>query len=262
MQKRKILIAEGSEELRTALADMLAGSCHIRTCTDGEAARQALMDFQPDVLVLDLMLPGMDGISLLHWAREQNVFPMVLATTRFCNDYVTETVQSLGVAYLMIKPCRLTALAERIGDLNRRLRPVEAPVTDPAARIGAQLLSLGIPTKLRGCTYLREAVVIYAADPLQSVTKSLYPRVAKQCGCESSHVERCIRSAIDAGWRQGNREIWRLYFPAGADGKIPRPTNGAFIARLADSLRTGDGEWTSKAEFAQNPQKKPRDASE
>lgn len=256
------MIAEGSEELRIALADLMRGSYRIHTCFDGEAARQALLDFRPDVLVLDLMLPGYDGISLLHWAREQGIFPMVLATTRFCNDYVTEAAQNLGVGYLMIKPCRLNALAERIGDLNQRLRPVETPAEDPGARISAQLLSLGIPTKLRGCTYLREAVAVYTADPLQSVTKSLYPRVARKCGCEPSHVERCIRSAIEAGWRGGDREIWKLYFPAGTDGQIPRPTNSAFISRLAESLPGGSGERILRAEFAQNPQEKPQDASE
>lgn len=236
MPKRKLLVAEGSEELRTALADCFRGSCQVRCCADGDAARQELLQFDPDVLVLDLMLPGFDGISLLQWAQKQGIRPMVLATTRFCNDYVADSAQQLGVGYLMIKPCSLTALAARVSDLTQRIRPIAVTAQDPAARVSTMLLTLGIPTKLRGCTYLREAVVLYARDPLQSVTKVLYPEVAKRCGCAGAHVERCIRSAIDAGWKRRDEEVWKLYFPADSMGQIPRPTNGAFISRLAESL--------------------------
>lgn len=262
MQKRKLLIAESSEELRMALSDLFRDSCQVRVCSDGDSAQRELRTFRPDVLVLDLMLPGYDGISLLQWARDQGICPVVLATTRFCNDYVVESVQQLGVGYLMIKPCRLSALAERIGDLNRRLQPIAPTSADPNTRIGSQLQALGIPTKLRGSTYLREAVAVYAQDPLQSVTKSLYPQVAKRCGCAPSHVERCIRSAIDTAWKNRDEEIWKLYFHQGADGCIPRPTNGAFISRLADSLKTGTESGSFTSEIAQNTRKKSTNASE
>lgn len=262
MQKRKLLIAEGSEELRSALADCFRGSCQVRCCADGDAARQELRQFDPDVLVLDLMLPGFDGISLLQWAQEQGIRPMVLATTRFCNDYVADSLQQLGVGYLMIKPCSLSALAARVSDLTQRIRPVVTISRDPAARVSTMLLTLGIPTKLRGCTYLREAVLLYAKDPLQSVTKVLYPEVAKRCGCAAAHVERCIRSAVDAGWKRRDDEIWKLYFPADNDGSIGRPTNGAFISRLAESLeKTGESRSLS-TENVQNTPENQQNASE
>lgn len=262
MQKRKLLIADGSEELRTALADCFRGSCQVRCCADGDAARRELCQFGPDVLVLDLMLPGFDGISLLQWAREQGIQPMVLATTRFCNDYVADAAQRLGVGYLMIKPCSLSALAARVSDLTQRTQPVVTNAQNPGARVSAMLLALGIPTKLRGCTYLREAVILYTRDPLQSVTKVLYPEVAKRCGCAATHVERCIRSAIDAGWKRRDETVWKLYFPADPKGQIARPTNGAFISRLAESLEALTGNGTHSAEIVQNIRENTPNASE
>ena len=252
MQKRKLLIAEESEELRTALADLFRGSCQVRCCADGTAAQRELLEFRPDVLVLDLMLPGYDGISLLKWALNQGVRPMVLAITRFCSDYVAESAQRLGVGYLMLKPCSLSALAARVADLNQQIRTAPELPNDAGSRISSLLLTLGIPPKLRGFAYLKEAVVLYREDPMQSVTKVLYPEVAKRCGCAPMHVERSIRSAIDAGWKRRDDRIWQLYFQPDREGQIRRPSNSEFISRLADSLRSpGD-----TSEIVQNRRQK------
>ena len=246
LHKRKLLIAESSPEVADALTDLFRGSCQVRCCSQGDEARQLLSRFRPDVLILDLMLPGYDGLSLLQWAREQEFCPQVLATSRFFSDYVVETAQTLGVRYLMRKPCSVSAMAARIRDLLEKDMPEvrRGPETD----IGGLLRVLGIPGKLRGCTYLHHAVPLYARDPLQSITKVLYPDVAKRCGCEPSHVERSIRSAIEAGWKRRDENIWRLYFPADDTGAVSKPTNGAFIARLAQSLQS--------AEIVQNMPKK------
>lgn len=257
MEKRKLLIAEGSEDLRTALADLFRGSCQVQTCSDGNEARQALCRFSPDVMVLDLMLPGLDGITLLQWARDQGICPTVLATTRFCNDYVAESAQRLGVSYLMIKPCSLNAIAARVADLNRRIPTKTVTGQDPEARVGALLLALGIPTKLRGSVYLRQAILLYARDPLQSITKMLYPEVAKCCGCAPSHVERCIRSAVDAGWKKRDNEIWKLYFRQDGEGRVQRPSNGAFISRLAESLDEQASMQAKSPEFSHNDPENP-----
>ena len=248
MQKRKLLIAEESEELRGALADLFRGSCQVRCCADGSTAQRELLEFRPDVLVLDLMLPGYDGISLLQWSAEHGIRPMVLAITRFCSDYVAESAQRLGVGYLMLKPCSLSALAARVSDLNQRIRIAPELSADEGSRVSSLLLTLGIPPKLRGFAYLKEAVALYREDPLQSVTKLLYPEVAKRCGCAPMHVERSIRSAIEAGWKRRDDRVWRLYFQPDREGRIPRPSNGDFISRLADSL----GGMTDSSEIVQN----------
>lgn len=237
MEVRKLLIAEGTEEFRIALADALSGAYHVRTCREGREALEQLRSFGPDILVLDLMLPGLDGISILQRAAEAGLRPMVLATTRFISDYVLESVDRLGVGYLMVKPCDVGATVSRLADLNRRIsQPIPAP-PDPRSYVSNVLLMLGIPTKLRGYGYLREAVLLMAENPGQSITKELYPAVAARCGCEPSHVERSSRSAIATAWKKRDEQTWRFYFQPDGDGTLSRPTNAEFVTRLSETVR-------------------------
>lgn len=237
MEIRKLLIAEGTEEFRLALAEVLSGAFHIRTCSNGVEALALLRSFAPDIAVLDLMLPGLDGISVLQRASEEGIRPRILATTRFLNDYVSEKVSDLNVSYLMMKPCDVGATVERITDLSQRIRQSSPTPADPRSLVSNILISLGVPTKLRGYGYLREAVLMIAENPGQSITKELYPAVATRCRCESSHVERCSRNAIEAAWRKRNEEVWSQFFPPGADGTCDRPTNAEFMTAIAEKLQ-------------------------
>lgn len=237
MEVRKLLIAEGTEEFRLALADALKGKYYVRSCREGNEAKELLHSFGPDILVLDLMLPGLDGISLLEQTADAGIRPMVLATTRLMSDYVVDSLERLGVGYVMLKPCDLKSTVDRITDLNQRLRQPLLTLPDPRTHVSNILLALGIPTKLRGYGYLREAVLLMARNPGQSITKELYPAVGARCSCAGTHVERSIRSAIAAAWNHRDEQIWRSYFPPDGDGNLQRPTNAAFICRLADSLQ-------------------------
>jgi len=237
MDLQKLLIADGNEAFRQALADALQGSYDIRTCCTGMEALSLLRSFGPDVLVLDLMLSQLDGISLLEHAAAGQIRPMVLATTRFTNDYILESVTRLGVNYVMLRPCDLSATVARIRDLSRRLNPSPAAAPDPKTQVSNLLLSLGIPTRLKGYLLVREAILLMAQHPDLAITKELYPIVASICDCHKDHVERSIRSAVTSAWNNRDDRIWRQYFTPGADGSIRRPSNGAFISRLADSLR-------------------------
>ena len=241
MDALKLLIADGNEEFRLALAQALQGAYYVRSCETGKEALSLLRSYCPDVFVLDLMLPELDGISLLQAAIAAGIRPMVLATTPFLNDYVLESAQKLGVGYMIRKPCDIQATMARIQDLSQRLAAPPVTQPDPRTTVTNLLLSLGIPTKLHGYGYLREAILLMARDPGQSITKELYPKVASLCGCDPKHVERSSRNAIQSAWLHRDDRIWQLYFQAGPDGIIPRPSNGTFISRLADSLRlSGD----------------------
>lgn len=239
MEKRKLLIAESAEELRSALLDMFRGSFQILCCADGYEAQKQLPRFRPDVMVVDVMLPGIDGLSLVQWALEQGLRTRVLLTTRLASDYVMDAAARLGVGYVMLKPWDTGAMASRVEDLSRSLVPAGILGDDPEVQVSGLLLTLGLRPKLRGFACLREAVLISAGEEHLSVTKVLYPEVAKRCGCESVHVERNIRSAIDAAWAVRDEKVWRLYFTPDGAGNLARPTNAAFISRLADSIRTG-----------------------
>lgn len=239
-----MLIADSSEEFGTALMDTVRGAYILRRSRDGRETLEALHSFRPDILVLDLMLPGLDGISILRQAAAAGLQPMVLATSRYVSDYVVEAVSQLGVGYLMLKPCDVRATVARLSDLTQRLKQPLFTQPDPRTAVSNLLLSLGVPTKLRGYAYLREAVLERMRDPAQSTTKELYPAVAALCCATPIQVERSIRSAIAAAWVRRDEQLWRMYFQPDADGSLPRPTNAAFISRLADSisLTMGAGE--------------------
>jgi len=206
-----------------------------------------LKRFSPDILVLDLMLPGLDGISLLQKILQWEMRPVVLATTRLLSDYMTQTLERLGVGYVMVKPCDITALADRLEDLSGGLKAPLFSSPDSHTAVSNILLNLGVPTKLKGYGYLREAVGIFSGDPGQSITKELYCEVGSRCGATVTQVERGIRTAIEAAWEHRDGQQWQRYFPMGSAVEC-RPSNGEFISRLADHLNMENRVLLQKAE--------------
>ena len=239
---RKLLIADASEEFRLALADILRGTYTVRLCHEGNQTLEALCSGKPDILVLDLMLPGLDGITLLQKAAEAGVQPMVLATTRFINDYVVEAVERLGVGYVMVKPCDVHAVAARIADMHQHLKAPAVSRPDQRTIVSNMLLTLNVPAKLKGYACLREAILEAVRDPAQQVTKELYPKVAKRCDGNPVQVERIMRTAIASAWERRDEAVWRMFFRPNQHGQLERPTNAAFISTLAAKVSIGIGE--------------------
>lgn len=236
MDKPKLLIVDPSEDFRYALAQSLRGTYTVSTAGDGIHALELLQSLRPDILVLDLMLPGLDGITLLQKAAQMNLRPKALAATRYLSDYTLEAAQRMGIGYVMLKPCDTSAVAARVADLSQSLKPAAAPTTDPRTQVTNILLRLGFPTKLRGYGYLREAVLLMQKDPEQSITKELYPHVAALFRATPIQIERSIRSAITTAWARRDHEVWQLFFPYDDTGNPNRPTNATLICRLADHL--------------------------
>ena len=228
---RKLLIADCSEEYRTALATALSGQYQVLCCRSGTEALILLQQEHPDILVLDLMLPELDGLTLLERISAQGICPMVLAATPIYSEYVSSCIQQLGIEYLVRKPCSIEAIVSRIRDLSRRLKAPESK-TDPVAFVSSLLLSLDISTKHNGFAYLREGILLMSKDPAQSVTKVLYPAIAHTCDCHKENVERSIRTALDRAWEKRDAEKWQKYFPSARQ----RPSNAVFISRLAEAL--------------------------
>lgn len=232
----KILIADSLDEFCSALSDILGESHQVRTVTEGPEALRLLHNFRPDVLVLDMMLPGLDGITLLQRAHAQNIHPSVLAITRYSSDYIVHACTQLSVDYMMMKPCDIDATVARICDLAQQSSTPAVPQPEARELISNILLQLGIATKLRGYSYLREAILLMRRDPGQSLTKEIYPAVATLCSASSIQVERSIRSAIHGAWQKQDEAIWQHYFPSDDNEHVSRPTNASFICRLADYL--------------------------
>lgn len=239
MDHHKILVADGTEEFRDSLADALQGSYYVRSSGDGPEALSILHSFRPDILILDLCLPGLDGISLLHSAAEAGICPKVLVTARFVSEYMADALGKLGVEYIMIKPCDVRKTIDRIQDLNQRIHPSLVSQPDPRKQVASLLYLLGIPSGYDGHAYLREAIPLIMERPTMAMTKELYPTVGKLVGTTTcgGNVERSIRNAIDKGWKNRDDQIWQMYFPKNRDGIIRRPPNGTFIHTLANSLR-------------------------
>lgn len=231
-----LLLADGSDEFRAALSQALADHFHVRCCKTGKEALEQALHYPPDVMVLDLMLPELDGFSLLKALHMARIFPVVLATTRLLSDYIVEQTIQLNVGYLMVKPCDVTATAQRVLELSEEALP-QIPKWNPRVLISNALLDLGISTKLKGFSYLQEAVLLMTQNPGISITKELYPAVGNLCHSSSTLVERSIRSAVDGAWRKRNDAVWLKYFRADASGMIPRPSNTLFISSLAGPLR-------------------------
>lgn len=228
---RKLLIADYNEDYRTALAAALQKQYQVLCCKSGTEAMALLYQEHPDIFVLDLMLPELDGVTLLERISADGIHPMVLAVTPFLTEYVSSCAQQLGIDYLVRKPCEIAAIASRVQDLSRRLKAPK-PQIDPVSYTTGLLLSLGISTKHDGFSYLREAILLMVKDPAQSVTKMLYPEVARIFGCHKENVERSIRTALDRAWEKRDQSKWQNYFP----GAQHRPSNAVFISRMAEAL--------------------------
>ena len=232
-----ILIADTSEALRETLREILQDSYQLWFCRDGRTALEMLHRYRPDVLVLDLMLPGFDGLSLLQTAADAGLHPAVLATTRMQNDYILDTAYRLGVSYIMLRPCKISAMVDRIQDLASRCRQDQA-AEDIRIQVRRILVRLGFSTAAKRYALVEDAVVWMADNPGAFLSKELYPGVGKPYGMAQTAVEKRIRDLIHGALQKGDPQIWALYFPADADGNIRCPSNGEFLARIAQCLPT------------------------
>ena len=235
MNQHTLLIADSSEDFCIQLQGIVRWICHVETCHSGSDVLRKINEFHPEILVLDLMLPELDGLSVLKVLTASGNKPVILASTLFVSDYILEVAQKLNVDYLLVKPCDIRATAARIQEQLTRLEAVPSETDDLQIKISGLLMMMGFSVKLNGFRYLQEAIAQMILLPDQSITKELYPGGARVCHTEGSHVERSIRGAILDAWSRRDNGVWQLYFPS--DEK--KPTNAVFVTRIADGLRMG-----------------------
>ena len=241
-----VLIADSSEEFCTALAAALQradGFQVVGTAGDGEQAIRLINERKPQVLVLDLMLSKQDGISVLKAISNLDRKPVTLATSAFVTDYVSAAVASLGVRYLMLKPCDMNILVERMeeirgGESPRYPAPRRMDRTGIESMVTNIIHEIGVPAHIKGYQFLRTAVkmVVDNPDMINRITKELYPSIGKCYNTSASKVERAIRHAIEVAWSRGRIDTLNKAFGCRVATKEDKPTNGEFIAMLADKL--------------------------
>ena len=242
-----VLIADNSDEFCTGLADALQrteGFQVVGTANDGEQALRLVTERTPDVLVLDLMLSKKDGISILKAISGMERKPITLATSRFVTDFVAGAAANLGARYLMLKPCDMTALIERLKDIRggeslRYTAPRRVSQTSIESMVTNIIHEIGVPAHIKGYQYLREAIIIAVADMdvINAITKVLYPQVAKTFQTTPSRVERAIRHAIEVAWDRGDLDTLQRFFGYTVSNTKGKPTNSEFIALIADKLQ-------------------------
>ena len=245
-QTLTVLIADSSEDFCSALNAALQrsdGFQVIGTANDGEQAIRLVRERKPDILVLDLMLSKQDGISVLRAVNTLERRPITLATSAFVTEYVSTAAANLGVRYLMLKPCDMTALVERLEEIRfgAGLRLPTARRTDKTSIEGLVtgiIHEIGVPAHIKGYQYLREAIIIAVndMDVINAITKVLYPQVAKTFQTTPSRVERAIRHAIEVAWDRGDLDTLQRFFGYTVSNTKGKPTNSEFIALIADKL--------------------------
>jgi len=247
MEKRiRALIADSSEEFgeRLRLALEQDGACEVvGVAQDGERAAQLLREQTPDVLVLELALPKLDGLSVLRVAAALEKRPVTLATGSFMTDYVAQMTAGLGVQYFMLKPCDAATVATHVREMVESGRTRSPALRRQEVNVEAMVTSIiheiGVPAHIKGYQYLREAIMIAVddMDVINAITKVLYPQVAKAFSTTPSRVERAIRHAIEVAWDRGDLETLQRFFGYTVSNTKGKPTNSEFIALIADKLQ-------------------------
>ena len=243
-QRIRILLADGNEAFCGRLKQTLEETGKFTVAgiaLDGACACALLQSCQPDILALDLMLPRVDGITVLRRARELERSPAALVMTGFMTEYVGRMAAELGVQYFMSKPCDCQAVAERIAEIaaGGERTPKRRDEAKLASLVTAVLREIGVPPHIKGYPYLREAIMIAVndMDVINAVTKVLYPQVAETFSTTPPRVERVIRHAIELTWKRGDPEAIRQFFGSTVSNCAGRPSNLEFIALIADRLR-------------------------
>ena len=232
----KLLIVDPSEEIRFTLTNLLRQDYTVLSCDSGDRALELLRREKPDLLVMELVLSGIDGLSLLTQARTEGICPPALVVSLFLHDHVIQALQKENVAYLMRKPCDLQALNGRIRELASDLSPRLALRPAPRNVISTALFELWVATSRLGFVNCREAILMLAENPTASLSKDIYPVLAEAQGVSATAIEKNIRDAITDAYNRRSEPVWRRYFPTAPDGRIPKPSNRLFLSTLAQVL--------------------------
>jgi len=232
----RIVIADSSESFCEALKLQVSHAYDVWCYHDGAQLPLAIAEIKPDILVLDLMMPRMDGLSLLNAITFAGMQPKILATTFYMNEYIQDELKRFSVEYVLLKPCAVCLAVARLNDLIMDLMQSCTCKPDINKELNSLLLSLSFRTNISGYSCLLEAVSQMYLKRNLMLTKELYPIVAHNCGGSVSRVEKAIRDAIVDAWKHRDDKIWNLYFSLDRNGLLRCPTNGDFIARIVHCM--------------------------
>lgn len=253
----RILIADDNIEFGEIVCDYLSSNEDILVvgrAEDGLEAIHMINELKPDIVILDIIMPHMDGLAVLehYYKVPVSAKPMFIILSAVGQDKITQQAVSLGAEYYIVKPFDLEILVERIRQLRKNDGMANRSETfKPAPKQQAQrpssmesritqiMRDVGVPAHIKGYQYMRDAVMLVIEDLelISSVTKRLYPELARRYKTTPSRVERAIRHAIEVAWTRGQVDTIHDLFGYTINTRKGKPTNSEFIAMIADKLR-------------------------
>ncbi len=242
----KILIADENEELRSVVKEEMKKNGYrlIEEAANGEEALQKINRLHPDVVIVDLWLSKLDGIALIRAVKKLTLakMPIMIMTSAVSSTSTFIEATNAGADLCLVKPYDCASLAEHIESLSGgQVSDKNAQKAPPnmEAQVTKIIHQIGVPAHIKGYQYLRTAILMTIEDNdiINSVTKVLYPSVAKKYATTTSRVERAIRHAIEVAWDRGDIDTLNSFFGYTIQNNRGKPTNSEFIAMIADNLR-------------------------
>ena len=247
-EKVKVLVIDDSREVEDGILEYMKTSGErdieiIGFCTNGKEGLEKISLLSPDAIILDIVMPVLDGIGVLKALSRATSKPAVIIHSALSGTYVSNMVSLYGADYYMAKPASYETLFERVKMLcspsDIKLSDAKSEAKELELKVTGVIHNVGIPANIKGYSYLRDAIMMTVNDSemMHAVTKQLYPEVAKRHKTTSSRVERAIRHAIEVACTRGNEEFFYKLFGYTVSTLKGKPTNSEFIALIADKLR-------------------------
>ena len=260
--KITILIADDNQEFSQTLAGYLEKEEDMKVVgitRDGEDAVRKVKELKPDVVLLDVIMPHLDGLGVLEKINSNRleINPICIMLSAVGQDKITQKAIMLGAEYYVVKPFDINLLISRIREI-KNFKPTQASNTfvvkeakqqyikvteESSSNLEALVTNIihevGVPAHIKGYQYLREAIIMVVKDieVINQITKQLYPDIASRFGTTPSRVERAIRHAIEVAWSRGQVDTVENIFGYTVSANKGKPTNSEFIAMIADKLR-------------------------
>lgn len=261
MENLKVAIADDNESMLKILGQVINNEKDldlVGTATNGEDTYSIIKEKEPDVVLLDIIMPQLDGLTVMERVRNDEEIkkaPAFIIISAVGRDSVTEDAFNMGATYYLMKPFDNEVLVNRIryvrnhrnalrlkaGEKHNVLTQDNQAISDRnlEADITNIIHDIGIPAHIKGYQYLRDSIMLSVKDNdiINGITKILYPTIAKKYQTTSSRVERAIRHAIEVAWNRGNTDTLNDLFGYTISNGKGKPTNSEFIALIADKIR-------------------------
>ena len=245
MKDISIVIVDDDPEFSSSVKMFFAGESGYKVLSVASSGREgvaAILEQSPDVVLLDMILPGTDGFEVMSEAKRNGSQAKFIVLSGIAGDEYASRAIKNGASHYMLKPISFLSLKNRIDEIvgvaatTLPVRTVPSKMLDE--RITNIFIAVGIPAHIKGYQFLREAIKMAVASPdiINSITKRLYPEVAERFDTSASKVERAIRHAIEVAWNKGKIENINQIFGVKVYSGNEKPTNGEFIALVADKM--------------------------